>query len=79
MKPFDPKEYRRHLVIFNFYRKDCLRLVFWHGDRAHDETGLLTGDYADGRRLAALSSVEELKSRKKALVRILKAQLQHMR
>lgn len=23
MAPFKPKEYRRHLVVFNFYRKDC--------------------------------------------------------
>ncbi|MBK7783115.1 MAG: hypothetical protein IPJ57_01270 [Gemmatimonadetes bacterium] len=38
MAPFDPKEYRRHLVVFNFYRQDGLRLVFWHGDRAKDRT-----------------------------------------
>src|SRR5262250_145094 len=25
MPAFDPKEYRRHLVVFNFYRKDCIR------------------------------------------------------
>ncbi len=78
MDPFDPKEYRRHLVVFNFYRKDCIRLVFWHGDRAPDPSGLLEGDYADGRRLAAFSSVAQLKSGKKALTCVLKAQLKHM-
>jgi hypothetical protein len=78
MKPLNPKEYRRHLVVFNFYRKDCIRLVFWHGDRANDETGLLSGDYSDGRRLATFSSLEELRSRKKALVAVLKAQLKHI-
>jgi hypothetical protein len=45
MKPFNPKEYRRHLVVFNFFRKDALRLVFWHGDRAEEATGFLEGAY----------------------------------
>src|SRR5437870_4813995 len=39
MEPFDPKEYRRHLIVFNFYREDCLRLVFWRGERAKDGSG----------------------------------------
>lgn len=78
MQPFKPKEYRRHLVIFNFYRKDCIRLVFWHGDRANDKSGFLEGDYLDGRRLATLSSVEELRAGKKALLGALKAQLRHL-
>ena len=78
MAPFDPKEYRRHLVVFNFFRKDCIRLVFWHGDRADDKSGLLEGDYPDGRRLAHFASSEQLVSRKKELVKILKAQLRHI-
>jgi len=79
MEPGNPKEYRRHLVVFNFLRKDCIRLVFWHGDRADDKTGLLEGDYKDGRRLAIISSAEELASRKKALISALKAQLKHLK
>ena len=79
MAPFDPKEYRRHLVVFNFYRKNCLRLVFWHGDRANDTSGFLTGTYADGRRLAELLSSDDLKAHKKTLVAALKAQLKHMK
>ena len=78
MEPFDPKEYRRHLVVFNFHRKDCIRLVFWHGDRAKDQSGFLEGEYADGRRLATISTPAELRSRKKALVAALKAQLKHL-
>ncbi len=78
MAPFDPKEYRRHLVVFNVQRKDCLRLVFWHGDRAGDATGFLAGDYADGRRLASLGSATELRTHRKALVAALKAQLRHL-
>ena len=79
MVPFDPKEYRRHLIVFNFYRKDCLRLVFWHGDRANDKSGFLAGTYSDGRRVAELLSMEELRSRKKTLVAVLQSQLRHLR
>jgi hypothetical protein len=79
MEPFDPKEYRRHLIVFNFYRKDCLRLVFWHGDRANDKSGFLEGTYADGRRIAKLSSIGELRARKKTLVAVLRSQLEHVR
>ena len=78
MKPFNPKEYRRHLAVFNFYRKDSIRLVFWHGDRANDRSGFLEGEYPDGRRLAVLESLEQLHRRKKALIAALKAQLKHM-
>jgi len=79
MEPFNPKEYKRYLVIFNFHRKDCIRLVFWHGDRANDKSGLLEGDYADGRRLAIFRSGEDLKSWKKAMGTVIKAQLKHMK
>lgn len=79
MKPFDPKEYRRHLVVFNLYRKDSIRLVFWRGDRADDKSGLLQGEYPDGRRLATFSSVADLRSKKKALLAVLRAQLKHIR
>src|ERR1700693_2495979 len=52
MKPCNSKEYKRYIVVFNLYRKDCIRLVFPSGARVSDESGFLEGDYADGRRLA---------------------------
>jgi hypothetical protein len=79
MQPFNPKEYRRHLVVFNFHRKDLIRLVFWHGDRAKDKSELLQGDYADGRRLAQFANRSELTARKSALAKILKAQLKSLK
>jgi hypothetical protein len=66
------------MIVFNLYRKDAIRLVFWHGDRANDKTGFLEGKYADGRRLAMLSSVTELKSRKKAPVAALTSRIKHI-
>jgi hypothetical protein len=67
MPPFNPKEYKRHIIVFNFHRKDCIRLVFPSGARIADTTGLLEGDYKDGRRLASFSGTAEVDSKKLAL------------
>ena len=79
MRPFNPKEYRRHLIVFNFYRKDCLRLVLWHGDRVNDKSGFLQGSYSDGRRLASLWNEADLAGNKKRLQAALKAQLKYIK
>ena len=67
MGPFDPKKYKRYLVVSNLYRKDCIRLVFPSGARIGDSSGLLEGDYADGRRLALFSSMDEVRVKKASL------------
>lgn len=67
MKPSDPKEYKRYIVVFNLFRKDCVRLVFWKGARVNDKSGFLEGDYADGRRLALFHNMGEVKSKKASL------------
>jgi hypothetical protein len=75
MEPSDPKLYQRYLVIFNLFRKDCIRLVFWRGARVKHTFGLLEGTYADGRRLAAFSSMDDVKSKGPALRKVVKQQL----
>jgi len=67
MKPSDPKEYKRYLIVFNLHQKDCVRLVFPSGARVKDTSGLLEGNYADGRRLAFFHNMEEVKSKTKTL------------
>lgn len=62
MKSFNPKEYKRHVVVFNTHRKDSVRLVFPSGARIGDSSGLLCGDYADGRRLASFASMADVES-----------------
>jgi len=75
MEPFNPKEYRRHLVVFNLFKKDCIRLVFWGGGKVNDTSGFLEGDYADGRRLAMFYGMEDVKSKRAKLQKIVKQQL----
>lgn len=72
MAEFDPKQHKRHVVVFNLFKKDCVRLVFPSGARIDDTSGLLAGDYADGRRLALFSSIDEVHSRKLALERVIR-------
>jgi hypothetical protein len=79
MEPSDPKEYKRYMVIFNLFKQDCVRLVFWRGAAADDQSGFLEGDYADGRRLAIFHSEKDVQSRKKKLQDTLKLQLKNMK
>src|ERR1051325_10269410 len=72
MRPFDPKEYKRYLIVFNLYQKNCIRLVFPSGARVSDKTGFLQGDYADGRRLALFPNMAEVQSKRKILQAIIK-------
>ena len=76
MKPFNPKEYKRYLVVSNLFKKDCIRLVFPSGARVHDKSGLLEGDYADGRRLALFHNMEDVMSKKAALQSVIRRWLE---
>jgi len=64
MKPFDPKEYKRDIVVFNVHKKDQVLLVFPTGARIPDKTGLLEGKFTDGRKIAKFTSLDEVKSKK---------------
>src|SRR4030095_5433079 len=48
MKPFDPKEYKREIIVFNLF-KNRIMLVFPSGAKVNDRSGVLEGDYKDGR------------------------------
>jgi len=72
MRPFNPKEYKRYVVVFNLYQKDCIRLVFPSGAKVNDKTGLLQGDYTDGRRLALFPNMAEVESKEKVLQAVIK-------
>lgn len=72
MKSFDPKEYKRHVVVFNLAKKDCIRLIFLTGAKLNDNSGLLEGDYEDGRRLAMFCDMKDLKSREKDLQNLIR-------
>jgi hypothetical protein len=76
MKPFNPKEYKRHIAVFNLHQKDCVRLVFPSGARVNDKSGLLEGDYIDGRRLALFHNMDEVKSKQAQLQSVIRKWLE---
>ena len=71
MQPFDPKEYKRDIAVMNL-RRGHLLLIFPTGARIRDSSGLLQGDYADGRRMITYRSAEEAKSAETALLAIVR-------
>ena len=71
MKPFDPKEYKREIVVLNFYKGRIL-LVFPSGAKVKDKSGLLQGDYKDGRRITYYKDLNDVRSKEKALRKIIK-------
>lgn len=71
MEPFDPKEYKRYIAGLNLFKKDAVRVILLRGSSAEDPTGLLEGDYKDGRRLMSFTSLSDLKSKEKSLKNII--------
>jgi hypothetical protein len=71
MKPFDPKEYKREIAFFNLH-KDKIMLVFPSGAKVNDTSGLLEGDYKDGRRIIIFKDFAEVHSKEKALKKVIK-------
>ena len=71
MKPFDSKEYKREIIVFNLF-KGKIMLVFPSGSKITNTFGLLEGDYKDGRRLVIFKDLEDVLSKKNALQSIIK-------
>ena len=71
MKPFDPKEYKREIVVMNLY-KGRIMLVFPSGAKVKDDSGLLEGEYKDGRRITIFTDMKDVKSKEKALQKVIK-------
>src|SRR5580765_4635631 len=66
MKPFDPKEYKREIIVFNLF-KGRIMLVFPSGAKVNDTSGLLEGDYKDGRRITIFKDLKDVKAKEKSL------------
>jgi hypothetical protein len=71
MKPFDPKEYKREIIVFNLY-KGRIMLVFPSGAKLKDATGFLEGEYKDGRRIVVFKDMEDVKSKEKVLQKVIR-------
>lgn len=66
MKPFDPKEYKRDIVVVNQHKGNIL-LVFPTGAKVNDTSGLLEGNFTDGRRLVRFKDIDDVKAKQDLL------------
>ena len=74
MRPFDPKEYKREIAVFNLF-KGRIMLVFPTGSKVDDPDCLLEGSYPDGRRTVVFRDLEDVLSKKEALLNVLSSWL----
>jgi hypothetical protein len=75
MEPFDPKEYKREIAVFNLFRGKIM-LVFTTGAKVNDTSGLLEGDFKDGRRTALFTNLADVKSKEQNLKQVIQTWLQ---
>lgn len=66
MAPFDPKEYKRHIIVMNLHKR--ILLVFPSGAKINNTDGLLEGNYTDGRRLVNIAGMDNVLQKKQALL-----------
>src|SRR5215510_4294120 len=71
MKPFDPKEYKREIIVMNLF-KGRIMLVFPSGSKVNDKSGLLQGDYKDGRRIVIFKDMKDVRAKEKVLQHVIK-------
>lgn len=71
MKGFDPKEYKRELIVMNLF-KERMMLVFPSGAKVNDQSGLLEGDYKDGRRIIVFKDMADVEAKEKKLKAVIK-------
>jgi hypothetical protein len=71
MKPFNPKEYKRDIVVVNLHKGRIL-LVFPTGARIEDTSEILQGEYKDGRRLVPIEDMKDFKKKIKGLQHVIR-------
>ena len=71
MKAFNPKEYKRDIAVLNLH-KGRLMIVFPTGAKLKDGSGLLEGDFKDGRRIVNYKDADDVLSKEKQLKYIIK-------
>lgn len=77
MKPFSPKEYKRHMIVMNLHNR--ILLVLPSGARVNDTSKILEGDYADGRRLIKIAGMDDVIQKEPAIRAVIKAWLKTTR
>lgn len=70
MKAFNPKEYKRDILVINIHRGSIL-LVFPTGATITDIADLKAVNYPDGRKIIKIAGLEDAKAKQKYLQTII--------
>ena len=65
MRPFNPKEYKQYIIVMNLHKR--ILMVFPSGAKINNDNNLLTGDYADGRRLVTVTDLADVAQKEQSL------------
>lgn len=71
MKEFDPKEYKREIIVMNLH-KSRIMLVWPSGAKLNNIDGILEGEYSDGRRLLIFKDEPDINLKEARLRSLLK-------
>lgn len=66
MKQFDPKEYKRDILVMNL-RNDKILCVLPTGMKIVNNTEILEGNFTDGRRVINFKNLDDIKTKEQKL------------
>jgi len=66
MNPFDPREYKRDILVMNL-RNDKIQCVLPTGMKIAKNTEILEGNYTDGRRVINFKNLNDIKAKEHKL------------
>ena len=70
MESFDPKDYKRDLLVVHLRKSEYLLLIFPNGKLLSDPNSILQGKFPDNRKSITLTSMEDLQVIKNDLIQL---------
>jgi hypothetical protein len=64
--------YKGDMVVFHLRNAEHVHLIFPSGVNIADDTGLLEGDYPDGRKMSYFRSMDEVNAKKASLESVMR-------
>lgn len=75
MKAFDPKTYKRDILVVNL-RNGKIMCVLPTGMNIKNNTGILEGSYTDGRRMIYFKDLNDIKQKEETFINTIKEWLE---
>jgi len=66
MKPFDPKEYKRDILVMNL-RNNKIMCILPTGMKIVNNTAILEGKFTDGRKTINFNSFDDIKAKEQLI------------